>query len=426
MKICPGSIPGYETAMTIKHQSPFKEGEVSEIQNRLMESFSHRHAENMAKREAYRDLFGGDWLEQGETVGADLDEDGLSSDLDGLLDELPLELPAIPHTMIHRESGEYPAIESGLFAGEPSYSLQTSSRSHLETREAVSFPDKQIIPRRTDHPESGVNAKSNRSKRRGRPVSTPSRAGLIANFHLNHAERVVAISKLHPDFDHDQIEILLKTDAFIQKLVQEYQGAGELPGWAKFVSPEIKQFFRIFRLCTKPDAKTITIRLDHKTAEAALAAPRGPANYLAAIIKRTLTKLGIQTELAFNLEFNHTGNTENHPLHIHGTLCISDDRVHEASEALRKALADGYRQRYTNLAAHIEKPRSAYWWAAYCIKEYGITASRLGAERERKSRPDHATQNLTQEAKAFYEGIAAWLIASSNHLRSVTGRGSRR
>ncbi|ADR58272.1 Hypothetical protein, conserved [Pseudomonas putida BIRD-1] len=171
----------------------------------------------------------------------------------------------------------------------------------------------------------------------------------------------------------------------------------------------MKQYFRLHLLCTKPDAKTVTIRLDHNSAEAALATPRGPANHLAEIIKRTMKKLGIETELAFNLEFNHTGSTENHPLHIHGAFCIPDERVEEVSEALRKALALGYRQRYKNLAVHIEKPWNVHWWAAYCIKEYGITASRLEAEQGRKSRPEYVTQTLTQAAKAFYEDISAWL-----------------
>jgi expansin (peptidoglycan-binding protein) len=63
----------------------------------------------------------------------------------------------------------------------------------------------------------------------------------------------------------------------------------------------------------------------------------------------------------------------------------------------------------TRTLLHIEKPRSAHWWAAYCIKEYGITASRLEAERNRKSRPDYVTQELAQEARAFYEGVSDWL-----------------
>ncbi|WP_333689922.1 hypothetical protein [Pseudomonas syringae] len=191
--------------------------------------------------------------------------------------------------------------------------------------------------------------------------------------------------------------------------MQEYQGTGELPDWAKLVSPAIKQFFRIFRLCTNPIAKAITIRLDHKTAEAALAAPRGPANHLAEIIKRALAKLGIDADLAFNIEFNHTGRTENHPAHIHGALCISDDRVDEVAEALRNALAMNYRQRYTNVAVHIEAPRSARSWATYCIKEYDSTAIRLSTARFRRTRPDYATQKLTRQALGFYESISSWI-----------------
>jgi hypothetical protein len=220
---------------------------------------------------------------------------------------------------------------------------------------------------------------------------------------------LAAISKLDPLVDHDQRHAIQAIDAFIEKLAREYQGAGELPDWARFVSPEIKQFFRIFHQCRKPDSKTLTIRLDHKTAEAALAAPRGPANYLAEIIKRTLAKLGIRTDLAFNLEFNHTGRTENHPAHLHGALCVPDDKIDEVIEALRRVLAMGYRQRYKNVAVHIETPLSARSWAAYCIKEYEISTITLNAHRGRKTRPDYSTQVVTREAKAFYEVVGAWL-----------------
>ena len=115
-----------------------------------------------------------------------------------------------------------------------------------------------------------------------------------------------------------------------------------------------------------------------------VAAPRGPANDLAEFIKRTLAKLGIDSDLAFNLEFNHTGCTENHPLHIHGALCIPDGRIDEVTEALRSAVAERYRQCYSNLAVYIEKPRSAQWWASCRIKEYGVTAIKLTAGRGEK------------------------------------------
>ena len=392
--------------MTTNHQSPFKEGEVLEIQTRLLSSARNRHAESMAQRQAYRNLFGDDWTEQPQPIDVDLDE---SAHLDELLVEPALELPAGPRETTHGAPEEYRAIEVGLFAGVPSYKPLSSSRPHLEDQQASTAPVNQVTPRDIDVAGSGVNAKNRRSKCRGRALSTPSKTGLLADFYLGHAQRVVAIKDLHPDLDHEQIKKILEIDAFVRKLVQDYQGTGELPDWAKFVRPEIKQFFRIFRLCTKPAAKTITIRLDRETAEAALAAPRGPANYIAEIMKRTLAKLGIATDQAFNIEFNHTGCTENHPAHIHGALCIPDDRVDEVARTLRKTLAFGYRQRYKNLAVHIEAPRSARWWAAYCIKEYGITARKLTAERDQKTRPDFANQQLTQQAMELYEAIDAWL-----------------
>lgn len=396
--------------MTFKHQSPFKEGEVSQVLQSLRESHRRLHEEAIAERDALRAQFGGDWFANAET------QDAPAYQMDDALAALDSLLPqqktlAKPYTTLSSEIGESITLEPGLFAGQPSYAL-SCSQLHPEDRET--FPSDFDCPQQqvsTDaiHGEFGVNANTRRPKLRKRSLCTPGRAGLVAGFHFGHAERVVAISELHPDLDQDQIQALLKIDAFIQKLMRSYQGAGELPDWAKFVTSEMKQFFRLYVLCRKPDAKTITIRLDHDSAEAALGAPRGPANYLAEIIKQTLTKLGIETNLTFNLEFNHTGSTENHPLHIHGALSIPDDRIDEVSEALRSALAMGYRQRYKNSAVHIERPRSAQWWATYCIKEYGTTASRLEAERGRSSRPNYATQQLTQEAKAFYEDISNWL-----------------
>lgn len=405
MKICPGSIPGNEIAMTIKHQSPFKEGEVLQIQNRLLDSARTLHAENMVERDAYRALFGDDWFEGGAV--ADLEDDELSAELNELLADYPVELSASSLMVVRGKPEEHPVIASGLFAG------ASSNCPRQEAGKALHFPNQMSTPCPTILADAGVNAKSSPSNRRGHALSTPGRAGLIAGFSLDHAERVAAINKLDPLVDHDQRQTIQAIDAFIEKLAREYQGTGELPDWAKFVSPEIKQFFRIFHQCRKPNSKILTVRLDHNTAEAALAAPRGPANYLAEIIKRTLAKLGIQTDLAFNLEFIHTRHTENHPAHIHGALCVPDDRLGEVTAALRRVLAKDYRQRYRNLAVHIEKPLNAQWWAAYCIKEYEIAKIKLEAFRGRKTRPDYANQELTQEAKAFYSVVSSWLGVES-------------
>ena len=392
--------------MTSKYQSPFKEGEVPQILQKLHDSELRRHAEQIATRDSIRALFGEDcFTDEGTVDAASESRCAEFDDLSFLLNEAP----ATPYTELHSNFDKPPELEIGLSAGEHAPSSRESHSEDIKTAPLDLLCPQQDNPVQANHVEAGVNTKKGRSNRATRMFSTPGRAGLVAGFYFGHVERVVAISKLHTDLDHDQLEKLLKTDAFIQKLIQSYQGIGKLPDWAKFVSPEMKQFFRLFQLCTKPNAKTITIRLDHQTAEAALAAPRGPANYLAAIIKRTLAKLGIETDLAFNLEFNHTGRTENHPAHIHGALCVPGDRIGDVTEALRCALAEGYRQRYRNLAVHIEVPHRPHWWASYCVKEYGITAIKLSSDRVRKTRPDYATQSLTQEAKAFYEGINTWL-----------------
>jgi hypothetical protein len=413
LKIYPRDMWVSEVAMTFKHQSPFKEGEVTEILQRLRDSQMRLHSEAVSSRDALRDQFGSDWF-AGVTVTETAAEetDDAFSGLNSLLTQRDGDKAAVSlYAKDNGGVGESIASKYGLFADEPSY---PSSNPEPRPECEEGLPSHSLCPQpeisgQADHAIYGVNAKKRHSKQKSKPLSTPGRAGLVANFHLSHEAHLVAIGNLHTDLDRDQLQALLKTDAFIQKLMKSYQGTGELPGWAKFVSSEMKQYFRLHLLCTKPDAKTITIRLDRDSAEAALAAPRGPANHLAEIIKRTLAKLGIETGLAFNLEFNHTGSTENHPLHIHGALCIPEDKVEEVSEALRKALAMDYRQRYKNLAVHIEKPRNSHWWAAYCIKEYDITACRLETERGRKSRPDYATQKLTREAKAFYEKISVWL-----------------
>jgi hypothetical protein len=391
--------------MTAHQKSPFKEGEVNDILKRLTGSFAQRNAEAVLQQAGFAGLLQDNEFEQDE-ANQDF------SDLDELLAQHSVNLTAKSRAVAHSSPESLLAIERGLFAGEPSYVLQRNPGGEKEAKQDASFLDELGTLSQADWPLPGVNAKSSRSKRHGRTLSTPGRAGLVANFHLSHAERLVAINNLReldPILTDDQIKKLLKIDAFVHTLVLGYQGSGELPDWAKFVTPEMKQFFRIYLLSTKPGAKTITIRLDHETAEAALAGPRPPANYLGEIIKRTLAKHCVETDMTFTLEFNHTGRTENHPAHIHGTLCIPDDRVNEVTEALRNALAEGYRQRYKNVAVHIGKPRSAHWWAAYCAKEYGTTAIKLTTDRGRKTRPDYAARKLTQDAKAFYENISAWL-----------------
>ncbi|RJG11104.1 hypothetical protein D3879_15705 [Pseudomonas cavernicola] len=257
----------------------------------------------------------------------------------------------------------------------------------------------------------GVDAKTSRRKLPRKTLSTPQQAGLIASFHASHEQHVVAISELPPDLDSEQVTKLLSINSFISQLAKSYKGKGKgkLADWSKHVPAHIKQFFRLLWLARQPDAKAFTIRLDHVTATAALAAKRSPANYLAGIIQRTLTKLGITSEQAFNLEFVHGTSKENHPLHIHGVLCIPADRIEEVSKAIRAALAKEYRQRFDNLAVHIDSIQNERWWAAYCVKEHDITAGRLRTIRGHKTDPDYAGHAARRGGKAIYESMSDWL-----------------
>lgn len=295
-------------------------------------------------------------------------------------------------------------------------SPSTSTPAELPLQSAQQRP---ILPEEvglfaTDKPQRqvggrGVNAKNSRRRPLRKILSTPQQAGLIASFHASHEERVVAISELHPELDNEQVTKLRSINSFISQLARSYKGTGKLADWSKHVPAHIKQFFRLLWLARQPDAKVFTIRLDHDTATAALAAKRSPANHLAGIIQRTLTKLGITTEQAFNLEFVHGTSKENHPLHVHGILCIPTDRIEEVSKALRTALAKEYRQRFDNLAVHIDSIQNERWWAAYCIKEHDITASQLGTIRSRGTDSDYAGRAARRGGKAIYESMSDWL-----------------
>jgi hypothetical protein len=240
-------------------------------------------------------------------------------------------------------------------------------------------------------------------------LSALGQARLLTIFSLGRKKRLAAISELHPDLDKAEIERLLKANAYTKTMLNSYLGSGSLPDWAKALGKDLKQYFRLSHLASQPDAQAMSIRLDHETAEAALCAPRGPADYLADIIRRTLKKLGIETEMAFNLEFIHGASKENHSLHIHGVFCIPHERIPEVAEALRIALALDYRARWKNVAILLEPVQNARWWASYCVKEYDITTIMLEDQAGKKRSPGYTTRLLTQRARVFYEETEAWL-----------------
>ena len=139
----------------------------------------------------------------------------------------------------------------------------------------------------------GVNAKNTRQRVRLKRLSTVGQARVIAGFVAGMEKRLVAISQLHPQLDHEDIGRIQKIDAHVKRIVRSYLSSGKLPDWSKNLSKDIKQFFRLRHLLSQPNAHTISIRLGHKIAEAALSAPRGPADYIAGVIMRALKALTI-------------------------------------------------------------------------------------------------------------------------------------
>lgn len=331
-------------------------------------------------------------------------------------EELEAELAALdsllPDTQVRKEGSRAVAKPASQEEHEPSFLPVNASRP--KDWGAFSSPDsgsrKRSLAKKSAEPAtapSGVDAKSSKRRAGSIRLSNAHKAGLLANFQGMRERNVAAISELDPDLDHEQIAQIEAKISFIDQVAQSYagKGSGKLADWSKHVPAEIKQFFRLLWLARQPDAVAVTIRLDHRTATTALDAKRGPANHLAGIIQRTLAKLGISTDLAFNLEYTHGASTENHPLHLHGIVRIPADRIEEARQALRSALAEGYRQRFGNLAVHVAQISNPRWWAGYCTKEHGISADILKKARGKRTVPDYASDSARDGGKALYERV---------------------
>lgn len=328
----------------------------------------------------------------------------LDRELDEMCDELLAKYPrpSAPSLPGPAASEEYEPSFLPVNASKPKdWGAVSSSYSGTRKR---SLAKKSAEPTTTP---SGVDAKN--GKRRTASIRLPNahKAGLLANFQGMREQGVAAISELDPDLDHEQIAQIEAKISFIDQVAQSYAGKepGKLADWSKRVPAEIKQFFRLLWLARQPDTVAVTIRLDHRTATKALNAKRGPANHLAGIIQRTLAKLGVSTDLAFNLEYTHGASTENHPLHLHGIVRIPADRIEEVRLALRSALAEGYRQRFGNLAVHIAEISNPRWWAGYCTKEHGISANILKTARGQRTVPDYASDSARDGGKTLYESL---------------------
>jgi hypothetical protein len=184
----------------------------------------------------------------------------------------------------------------------------------------------------------------------------------------------------------------------------------DLPEWDD-LPDGVKHFFKLLHLLSQPGAQFFTIRLDLLIGEKALAAARGPVDWLANKIKRALESVGAPADqIAFALEFAPKQAKTLHRLHIHGALCIPTELLKNASEALREALAPDYILHGSNAAVRFETPAKVGDVAKYVVKESGITKARIVQTLSRGSAvkgssPLRASAKATSGGRTIYNSL---------------------
>lgn len=262
--------------------------------------------------------------------------------------------------------------------------------------------------------------KLTRPRPRKRPLM-PRVARLLAILYLGHRDNVAVLGNLYRELDlsTDQEEIervqarinkLEANNRYAQSLAQSVASGTELHEW-KRVPGEVKQAFTLIGFASHRDAYALTIRLDSGVAGAALAAAKGPADYLSAILRG----LGV-TELAFVLERSDSESSESSPWHLHCSAIIPADLLEELTREpigadgepepskLREALALDYRQRFKNRAIDVQPLRTPGAWATYITKEVDVTAHRLKGRS-----PCYASQSAKAAGRELHQGIRQWL-----------------
>lgn len=256
---------------------------------------------------------------------------------------------------------------------------------------------------------------------------TPRAAGLLSNFYHSHKSNLAVLGELQTRETYTETnlreEISRRAAAiqFLKSLALSTTRGVTLPDWERRLPPDTKRLFALLALARHPNAKSISFRLGHEVAEAALRAKNGPTDYLA----RMLQRLGL-TQTVFVIERSASESDENSPWHIHGIAIIPAELLAELTSEpigsdgksrpskLRAALAPppcndssppirGYRQRYNNKAIDIQPTRTASGWFQYITKEIDFAAHDLGA------RPDYASRSAAQDGKALYESIRTWI-----------------
>lgn len=269
---------------------------------------------------------------------------------------------------------------------------------------------------------SGTFPKATKRNRAAKKPLKPRTARLLAILYLGHLDNVAVLGDLYRELNlatdqeereevQARINKLEANNRYAHRLAKSVASGIELHEWKRGVSGEVKQAFTLLGFAAHRDAYALTIRLDSGVAGAALAAAKGPADYLSAILRG----LGV-TELAFVLERSDSESSENSPWHLHCSANILADLLEELTREsigadgepepskLREALALDYRQRFKNKAIDVQPLRTPGAWATYITKEVDVTAHRLKGRS-----PCYASQSAKTAGRELHQGIRQWL-----------------
>lgn len=316
----------------------------------------------------------------------------------------------------------------------PQTNMQTPQRrfSASVKPDSTSAPnEKALTCKNAASTRSGDFPQETPDLRAGKKRCTPGLAGVLVNLHRGHQSTLAVLGELQAlnDSCRDSVDTKIKDEIGRRTAASEFQkslarsaaSGVALPDWERRLPSDTKRAFALLALAQHPDAKSISFRLGHEVAEAAMRAQNGPTDYLARILQR----LGL-VQMVFALERSASASDENNPYHIHGVAIIPaallDELTRESIGAdgkpkpskLRAALAPppnsgstppirGYRQRGHNKAIDIQTARTAGSWFQYITKEFDFTAHYL------ESRPDYASRSATQAGRALYESIRRWI-----------------
>ncbi|RJG12602.1 hypothetical protein D3879_04760 [Pseudomonas cavernicola] len=311
----------------------------------------------------------------------------------------PLELPGLQRPLLPEEIGRF-ATEKAA------------------EREPLSLEEKSAA---SDSPSSSLaeSYKFGTTRKRTVKLQAPQEAWTLAIITGILSTDFGAIS--NSPFTHFQQKLArdwLRTRYWGEVIILNPPQVDDLPEWDDLPA-DVKHFFKLSYLLSQPGAQFFTIRLDPSIGEKALAAPRGPSDWLADKIKRALESVGVPADqIAFVLEFAPKQAKTLHKLHIHGALCIPAEMLERASEALKKALAPEYTHHGRNKAVMLEAPRKVADVAKYVVKESKITKDRIirllnqlhATNHGKGANPHRASEIATAGGRAIYTNLRSSLF----------------